>query len=67
MRFSRIRTGDIVMCEVRGSQFYARVSGKEKGERPGLSRVSVDPITHNVTYYTVKPSQVLRIWRATST
>lgn len=67
MRFASIRVGDIVECDVRGSRFLAFVRGKEKGERPGLSRVSVDPMENNVTYYAVKPSQVVRVWRATST
>ncbi|NCW78627.1 MAG: hypothetical protein EBV64_11860 [Oxalobacteraceae bacterium] len=63
MRLSRIHVGDVVRCDVRGRLFYGVVTAISPADKPSLSRVSVDPITNNVSYESVKPRQVIAVWR----
>lgn len=57
MRVSGIRPGDIVRAERNGRLFLAEVRGKSEGV------LDVDPITHGVNWFTVKPRQVRAHWR----
>jgi hypothetical protein len=57
MTLSRVRTGDIVLCDRMGRVFYAIVIERHERE------LEVEPIDRRVTYHHVKAREVLGIWR----
>lgn len=58
MKLHGIKPGDLVLCDVRGSRFHARV-----GCRPVDGGLTVQPIERHITTRTVTARQVLAHWR----
>lgn len=60
MTLANITTGDIVLCDIRGQQFYGIVVEREKGKR----EIMVEPIDkRNGPVRTVKSTQVKARYR----
>ena len=57
MVLTSVRPGDIVMCDVRGSRFYAEVTDKGKGN------LAIRPLSKGVGFYSVTSRQVIGLWR----
>lgn len=57
MTLNTVRVGDIVLCDVRGSRFYAEVTDKGKGN------LAIQPISKGVGFYSVTSRQVIGLWR----
>jgi hypothetical protein len=57
MTLGAVRSGDIVLCDRLGREFFAIVV-----ERQGRE-LEVDPIDRRVTYRRVKAREVLGVWR----
>jgi hypothetical protein len=49
--------GDIVMCDIRGSRFYAEVTEKGKGN------IAIKPLTKGYGFYSANSRQVVGLWR----
>ena len=61
MTLGAVRSGDIVLCNRLGREFFAIVV-----ERQGRE-LDVDPIDRRVTYRRVKAREVLGVWRKSRT
>lgn len=62
MKLSRLKTGDVVECDVRGRRLHAVFTTLEI--REGVGPVAaVQPISHNVSYQQVTARQVVAIFR----
>lgn len=58
MTTAGIRIGDVIKCDVKGRHFYALVISKDPGQPLGIK-----PITHNTSYFSVTPGQVIEHYR----
>ena len=61
MSLAGVKSGDIVMADVKGRRFYAIVIARRERE------LEVEPIDCRVTYRRVKAREVLGIWRKSRT
>ena len=57
MTLGAVRSGDIVLCNRLGREFFAIVVERRERE------LEVDPIDRRVTYRRVKAREVLGVWR----
>jgi hypothetical protein len=57
MTLGAVRSGDIVLCNRLGREFFAIVVERHERE------LEVDPIDRRVTYHHVNAREVLGVWR----
>jgi hypothetical protein len=57
MKVAGIKTGDLVLLDVRGARFHAEVTGRDEN---GLT---VLPLQRAITYRHVRSRQVIAHWR----
>jgi hypothetical protein len=57
MKIAGIKTGDLVLLDVRGARFHGEVTGRDE------NGVTVLPLQRGITYRHVSPRQVITHWR----